>query len=36
MYITLKPREERDANAQQIIARPRSKLEKVEGAKRYM
>ncbi|MBR0938642.1 multidrug efflux RND transporter permease subunit [Bradyrhizobium jicamae] len=36
MYITLKPREERDADAQQIIARLRPKLEQVEGARLYM
>ena len=36
MYITLKPREQRDADAQQIIARLRPKLEKVEGARLYM
>ena len=36
MYITLKPREERDVNAGQIIARLRPKLEKVEGARLYM
>ena len=36
MFITLKPRNERDANAQQIIARLRPKLEKVEGARLYM
>jgi HAE1 family hydrophobic/amphiphilic exporter-1 len=36
MYITLKPHGERDANAQQIIARLRPKLEKVEGARLYM
>jgi HAE1 family hydrophobic/amphiphilic exporter-1 len=36
MYITLKPREERDVDAQQIIARLRPKLEKVEGARLYM
>ncbi len=36
MYITLKPREQRNANAQQIIARLRPKLEKVEGARLYM
>jgi hydrophobic/amphiphilic exporter-1 (mainly G- bacteria), HAE1 family len=36
MYITLKPREERDAGAQQIIARLRPKLAKVEGARLYM
>src|SRR5512143_3622458 len=31
MYITLKPREERDASAQAIIARLRPKLAQVEG-----
>ncbi|BBB97891.1 AcrB/AcrD/AcrF family protein [Bradyrhizobium elkanii USDA 61] len=36
MYITLKPREERDASAQQIIERLRPKLEAVEGARLYM
>ena len=36
MYVTLKPHEERTANAQQIIARLRPKLEKVEGARLYM
>jgi hydrophobe/amphiphile efflux-1 (HAE1) family protein len=36
MYITLKPHDERDVNAQQIIARLRPKLEKVEGAKLYL
>jgi HAE1 family hydrophobic/amphiphilic exporter-1 len=36
LYITLKPREERDADAQQIIARLRPKLEKVEGARLYL
>jgi hydrophobic/amphiphilic exporter-1 (mainly G- bacteria), HAE1 family len=36
MFITLKPRSERNANAQQIIARLRPKLEKVEGARLYM
>jgi HAE1 family hydrophobic/amphiphilic exporter-1 len=36
MFITLKPRNERAANAQQIIARLRPKLEKVEGARLYM
>ncbi|QOZ32283.1 efflux RND transporter permease subunit [Bradyrhizobium sp. CCBAU 53421] len=36
MYITLKPREERDASAEQIIARLRPKLEAVEGARLYM
>jgi HAE1 family hydrophobic/amphiphilic exporter-1 len=36
MYVTLKPHEERRANAQQIISRLRPKLEKVEGARLYM
>jgi len=36
MYVTLKPHDERDANAQQIISRLRPKLEKVEGARLYM
>jgi HAE1 family hydrophobic/amphiphilic exporter-1 len=36
MYITLKPIAERDANAQQIIARLRPKLAEVEGARLYM
>src|SRR6202042_547488 len=36
LFITLKPRNERDVNAQQIIARLRPKLEKVEGARLYM
>jgi HAE1 family hydrophobic/amphiphilic exporter-1 len=36
MFITLKPRNERDASAQQIITRLRPKLEKVEGARLYM
>ena len=36
MFITLKPRDERDATAQQIIARLRPKLDKVEGAKLFM
>ena len=36
MFITLKPREERDATAQQIITRLRPQLEKVEGARLYM
>jgi len=36
MFITLKPHDERDANAQQIIGRLRPKLEKVEGARLYM
>jgi HAE1 family hydrophobic/amphiphilic exporter-1 len=36
MYISLKPREERAASAQEIIARLRPKLEKVEGARLFM
>jgi hydrophobic/amphiphilic exporter-1 (mainly G- bacteria), HAE1 family len=36
MYITLKPHDQRDADAQQIIARLRPKLAKVEGARLYM
>src|SRR4051795_87783 len=36
MYITLKPRNQRKASAQQIIARLRPQLEKVEGARLYM
>jgi hydrophobic/amphiphilic exporter-1 (mainly G- bacteria), HAE1 family len=36
MFITLKPRNERTANAQQIIARLRPKLDKVEGARLFM
>jgi hydrophobic/amphiphilic exporter-1 (mainly G- bacteria), HAE1 family len=36
MFITLKPRDERTSNAQQIIARLRPKLEKVEGARLFM
>jgi HAE1 family hydrophobic/amphiphilic exporter-1 len=36
VFVTLKPREERTANAQQIIARLRPKLEKVEGARLFM
>jgi HAE1 family hydrophobic/amphiphilic exporter-1 len=36
LFITLKPRNERAENAQQIIARLRPKLEKVEGARLYM
>ncbi|MBV9978039.1 MAG: efflux RND transporter permease subunit, partial [Hyphomicrobiales bacterium] len=36
MYVTLKQHGERDVNAQQIIARLRPQLEKVEGAKLYM
>jgi hydrophobic/amphiphilic exporter-1 (mainly G- bacteria), HAE1 family len=36
MYITLKPHNERDASAQQIIARLRPRLENVEGARLYL
>jgi HAE1 family hydrophobic/amphiphilic exporter-1 len=36
MYITLKPLKDRDANAQQVIARLRPKLEKIEGARLFM
>jgi HAE1 family hydrophobic/amphiphilic exporter-1 len=36
MFITLKPRNERNASAQQIIARLRPKLEKVQGARLFM
>ena len=36
MYITLKPHDERDVDAQQIIARLRPKLAKVEGAELYL
>jgi HAE1 family hydrophobic/amphiphilic exporter-1 len=36
MFIQLKPRDQRSANAQQIIARLRPKLEKVEGARLFM
>ena len=36
VYVTLKPRDERSANAMQIIARLRPKLEKVEGARLFM
>jgi HAE1 family hydrophobic/amphiphilic exporter-1 len=36
LFITLKPRDERDVTAQQIIARLRPKLAKVEGARLYM
>ncbi len=35
-FITLKPREDRDADAFQIIARLRPRLAKVEGAKLYL
>jgi HAE1 family hydrophobic/amphiphilic exporter-1 len=36
LYITLKPRDERKANADQIIARLRKPLDKVEGAKLFL
>jgi HAE1 family hydrophobic/amphiphilic exporter-1 len=36
MFITLKPRNERTASAQQIISRLRPKLEKVPGARLFM
>jgi HAE1 family hydrophobic/amphiphilic exporter-1 len=36
IFITLKPRDERAANAQQIIARLRPQMEKVEGARLFM
>ncbi len=36
VYMTLKPRNERDASAQQIITRLRPQLEKVEGARLFM
>jgi hydrophobic/amphiphilic exporter-1 (mainly G- bacteria), HAE1 family len=36
VYITLKLLNERDASAQQVIARLRPKLEKVDGARLYM
>jgi HAE1 family hydrophobic/amphiphilic exporter-1 len=36
MFITLKPRSERKSNAQQIIARLRPQLEKVQGARLFM
>jgi hydrophobe/amphiphile efflux-1 (HAE1) family protein len=36
LFITLKPRDQRKANAQQIIARMRPKLEKVPDARLYM
>jgi HAE1 family hydrophobic/amphiphilic exporter-1 len=36
MFITLKPIDQRDANAQQIITRLRPKLEKVEGIRLFM
>ena len=36
MYVTLKPREERNASAQQVIERLRPKLEQVEGARQFL
>jgi hydrophobic/amphiphilic exporter-1 (mainly G- bacteria), HAE1 family len=36
MFITLKPRNQRTANADQIIARLRPQLDKVEGAKLFL
>jgi HAE1 family hydrophobic/amphiphilic exporter-1 len=36
LFITLKPRDQRKTSAQQIIARLRPKLEKVEGARLFM
>jgi hydrophobic/amphiphilic exporter-1 (mainly G- bacteria), HAE1 family len=36
LYITLKPRNERSSNAQQIIARLRPQVEKVQGARLFM
>jgi HAE1 family hydrophobic/amphiphilic exporter-1 len=36
VFVTLKPRDERTASAQQIIARLRPKLENVEGARLFM
>jgi HAE1 family hydrophobic/amphiphilic exporter-1 len=36
LFITLKPRSERQASAQQVIARLRPRLEKVQGARLYM
>ncbi|MBC7579929.1 MAG: multidrug efflux RND transporter permease subunit [Tardiphaga sp.] len=36
MFITLKPRDERNASAQEIIARLRPQLDKVEGARLFM
>ncbi len=36
MFITLKPRSERKSSAQQIIARLRPKLDKVQGARLFM
>jgi HAE1 family hydrophobic/amphiphilic exporter-1 len=36
MFVTLKPRDERDASAQQIIARLRPKLDQVQGARLFL
>jgi HAE1 family hydrophobic/amphiphilic exporter-1 len=36
MYITLKPREQRDISAQQIIARLRPQFDKLEGARVFL
>jgi HAE1 family hydrophobic/amphiphilic exporter-1 len=36
LFITLKPRDQRDVSAQQVIARLRPKLAKVEGARLFM
>ena len=36
MYITLKPKDQRDASAFQVIAALRPKLDKVEGAKLFL
>jgi hydrophobic/amphiphilic exporter-1 (mainly G- bacteria), HAE1 family len=36
MFITLKPRDQRNVNADQIIARLRPQLDKVEGAKLFL
>jgi HAE1 family hydrophobic/amphiphilic exporter-1 len=36
MYITLKPREQRDVSAQQIIARLRPQFDKLEGARVFL
>jgi HAE1 family hydrophobic/amphiphilic exporter-1 len=36
MFITLKPHDQRDASASEVIARLRPKLDKVEGARLYL
>jgi hydrophobic/amphiphilic exporter-1 (mainly G- bacteria), HAE1 family len=36
LYITLKPRDDRDVNADQVIARLRPQLDKVEGARLFL